>query len=393
MPAEWSNWSGSVHCAPRRMESPATEQALVALVREAARDGLSVRVVGTGHSFMPIAATDGVLISLDDWKGIESHDADRREATVRAGTKLTDLGGELLALGLAMENIGDVDVQSVGGAIGTGTHGTGRTLGNLSTHVTSMRLATAAGDLRECSAEREPDLLRAARVSMGMLGVISTTTLRLQPAFRLHERVWRLPMESCLEQLDHLIAGNTRFEFFWYPVADEASCKTLNPTDGEPNDLGDVEGERIGWSAHVIPSIRVNKFNEMEYAVPAEAGPACFRLVRARMRARHSDVAWPVEYRTLAADDAWLSPAHGRATVTISIHQDARLPFRDFFADIEAIFRDHRGRPHWGKIHYRSAAELRDLYPMWDRFTALRQEMDPVGRFLNVHLAALFGTT
>jgi FAD/FMN-containing dehydrogenase len=155
-------------------------------------------------------------------------------------------------------------------------------------------------------------------------------------------------------------------------------------------DAADAEDERIGWSAEVLPSVRSIKFNEMEYALPAEAGRACFLAVRERMLREHQDVTWPVEYRTLAADDAWLSPAHGRATVTISIHQNARMPHEAFFDDIERIFRSFDGRPHWGKLHSCTRADLRAMYPMWDRFSALRAEMDPDGRFLNDYLRRLF---
>ena len=409
MSALWSNWSGSVHCEPRRVGAPADEAELCALVRDAGREGLSVRVAGTGHSFTPLVATDGLLLSLDNWTGVESCDVPAGRVTVRAGTKLHDLGEELFALGLAMENLGDVDVQSIAGAISTGTHGTGPTLANLSAHVVALRLVTAAGEVLNVSAERDPDLLRAARVSLGMLGILSAVTLRVQPAYCLEERVWREPNALCLERLAERIGSNTRFEFFWFPASDEAECKTLNPTDLSPDEdsaelvVGTpaatspgaprepVERQRVGWSARVIPSVRARLFNEMEYAVPAEAGPECFRQVRTRMLERHPDVLWPVEYRTLAADDAWLSPAYGRETVTISIHQDARLPFRDFFADIEAIFADHLGRPHWGKVHTRTADDLRAVYPKWDDWLAVRARLDPDAVLLNLYLRGLFG--
>lgn len=387
---EWSNWSGSVRCQPQRIETPDSEDEIVRLVHEAGEEAVTVRIAGTGHSFTPLVATDGMLISLDAWQGVEAHSTEPPAATVRSGTKLTALGEDLLERGLAMENLGDVDVQSLGGALGTGTHGTGPTFRNLSAQVTALRMVMATGEVRECSAEQDPDLLRAARVSMGMLGVVSTATLRLLPAFRLHERVWRLPIEECLHRLDHFIARNEHFEFFWHPAADEAECKSLNSSAASPEEWPEIEGERVGWSARILPSVRRLKFNEMEYALPAEEGPSCLKAVRDRMRQRHAEVRWPVEYRTLAADDAWLSPAFGRPTVTISIHEDARLPFQGFFGDIEPIFRSHGGRPHWGKIHGVMAAELRDLYPKWDAFVDLRSRMDPQGRFLNDYLRQLF---
>lgn len=391
MVEEWASWAGSVRCRPARIERPRREEEVVALVRRAASENRTVRVAGSGHSFMPLVETDGVVVSLDELAGVESADAGAAEATVWAGSKLHDLGPPLLERGLAFENLGDVDVQSVGGALGTGTHGTGRALGNLSTQVLGLRLVTGAGELLELSAERDGELLRAARVSLGALGVITRARLRLAPAYRLHERVWSLPVDACLAELEALVAATRHFEFFWIPGPDRVEAKSLDPTDAPVDDLPDQPGERIGWAPHVIPSVREHKFHEMEYSVPAERGPECFRAVRDRMRARHPDVAWPVEYRTVAPDDAYLSPQCGRPTVTISVHQDARLPSREFFADVEHIFRDAGGRPHWGKIHTRTAAELASLYPDWDRFLAARRRLDPGGRFLNRHLRALFG--
>lgn len=387
----WRNWSGSVACAPAGLPRPKSEPELAALVRRAAGEGRSLRVVGTGHSFMPLVATSGYVASLDEWAGIEDVDPSRLEATVRAGTKLGAFGKELLALGLATANLGDIDVQSVGGALGTGTHGTGRSLPNLSAQLASLRLVLASGELLECSPEREPDVFAAARVSFGALGVVSAARFRLLPAYRLHERLRRAPLAEVLERLPEEIAANRHFEFFWFPARDVVETKALNPTAAEPASLEGRKYERIGWSAEVLPSVRELKFNEMEYSVPAEAGLPCMRAVEARMRARWGDVQWPVEYRTLRADDAWLSTAAGRETVTISIHQDASLPYAELFADLGAIFREHEGRPHWGKVHTLGAAELARLYPRFGDFCALRRRLDPKGVFLNELLRKLLG--
>jgi FAD/FMN-containing dehydrogenase len=391
MAETWSNWSGSVTFRPRRIERPASEAELARVVRRAASEGLGVRVYGTGHSFTPLVETDAVLVSLDALAGVQSADPAAREATVLAGTKLSDLGAPLLERGLALENQGDVDVQSLGGALGTGTHGTGKSLGNLSTHPVMLRLVTASGETVECSAERDPELFRAARLSLGALGVISAARLRLCAAYRLHERVWREPIEQALPLVQQRIDESRHFEFFWFPRQDVAELKSLQPTHAEPSSIEGVEGERIGWSADIISSVREQRFNEMEYALPARDGLECFREVRERLRTRHPDVVWPVEYRSLAADDAYLSPAFARDTITISVHQDARLPFRELFSDVEAIFRGYAGRPHWGKIHTRSADELRRLYPEWETFQAVRRRLDPDGRFLSPYLRQLFG--
>lgn len=351
-----------------------------------------MRVAGSGHSFSPIVATDGLLLSLEHLAGIEAFDEGAMTATVRAGTRLHDLGDPLLALGVGLENQGDVDVQALGGAIATGTHGTGATLGSLSTQVTGMRLVGADGEVEHWdeASEARGRPLDAARVSLGMLGIASAITLRVRPAYRLHERTWRTPVDEALGALDGAIAAHRHYEFFWWPHRDLVEHKALDPTELAP---GAAVGrhERVDWSHRIFPTVRDLRFNEMEYAVPAEAGAACFLEVRARMRERHADVAWPVEFRTLAADGTWLGTASGRATVTISLHQAAELPCEAFFRDCEAIFVAHGGRPHWGKMHFRDAAALAGNLPGRDRFRALRAAVDPAGRFLNDHLEALFG--
>jgi FAD/FMN-containing dehydrogenase len=385
----WTNWSGSVSCVPAAQVQPESEGELIDLVRKAREAGQTVRVVGTGHSATPLVATDGLLVSLDRMSGVVRAEPGERRAWVRTGTKLHDLGEPLHELGFAMENLGDVDVQALGGALGTGTHGTGPALPNLSARVSGVRLIDGEGNLRVIK-EDQPELLRAARVSLGALGILTAARLELVPSFRLLERVERIPIERCLRELDERIAATRHFEFFWLPSKDQAEAKSLQPTDLPPEAAaGDYE--RIDWSHRILPSVRELRFFEMEYAIPAEAGPACFRAVRERMQARHRDVVWPVEYRTVAPDDALLSPAQGRATVTISIHQDGRLPYQEFFRDVEPILVEHGGRPHWGKVHTREAPDLEASLPGFAQFAELRRSVDPDGVFLNPHLEAILG--
>jgi FAD/FMN-containing dehydrogenase len=393
----WQNWSGSVACEPQAIITPQSETELPDVVRRAKHDRHTVRVVGTGHSFVPLCATDGVLVSLDELQGIVSTDATLKRATVWGGTKIWQLGEPLLAAGLALENQGDIDKQAIAGALSTGTHGTGHTLGNMSTQVVGLRLVLASGDALECAATHEPEIFKAARVSLGLLGIISQVTLQTLPAYRLHERTWVEPFDECMARLDAHIHATRHFEFFWSPREDACALKALQPVSDPQTALTPApmaEGrlarymkpERIDWSYRIFPSERTLKFNEMEFAVPAEDGPACVREIRQLMQTKHADVIWPIEYRTLHSDDIPLSPAYGRETVTISIHQAAELPQQTFFADAEAIFRNHRGRPHWGKMHSHTARELRDLYPLWDDFLAVRAQLDPHGRFANDYL-------
>ena len=221
------------------------------------------------------------------------------------------------------------------------------------------------------------------------MGALVSVTLALVPAYRLHERVWREPIEQALERLDELVGDTRHFEFFWLPESDEAECKALHPTPDDPG-TSLMVGERIDWSWRIFPSERNRKFIESEWSVAAANGPACFAAIRELMRTRHADVKWPVEYRTVAADDLPLSPAYGRDTVAISIHQGAGRPWESFFRDAEAIFRGFGGRPHWGKWHSLAARDFAARYPRWEEFNRIRREFDPHGRFITPYLRELF---
>jgi FAD/FMN-containing dehydrogenase len=396
---DWRNWAGNVECRPARVETPTSEEDVAGIIRRGA--GV-IRVAGTGHSFTPLCATDGALISLDGMQGVIAGDLNAREAVIWAGTKISRLGDPLRAAGLALENQGDIDYQALAGAIATGTHGTGVHFGSLSSQVTALDLILASGERITCSASVEPALFKAAQLSLGLLGVITRIHLRVLPAYRLHERTWTASFEETMEQLEDLVSANEHFEFFWLPKFDTSAMKALNSTDAEPYgneepDGADTAGtierytrpERVDWSYKIFPSERTVKFVEMEFAVPIANGPDCFRELRRLMREKHPEVSWPIEYRTLRRDDILLSPAYERDSVTLSLHQSNDLPYEHFFADAEAVFRNHGGRPHWGKLHGYTTAELRALYPQWDCFQEQRERVDPHGRFLNPYLRRL----
>jgi FAD/FMN-containing dehydrogenase len=392
MPGEaWANWSGTVRCLPRAIARPTSEAALAALMRDAARRGETVRAAGSGHSHTPLVACGGVIVTLDAFRGVRECDPSGRRARIGAGSLLSSLGEPLRAAGLAMENLGDVDVQTLAGALATGTHGTGRRLGSLATQVAEMRLVTPRGEVIACSADASPDVFDAARVSLGALGIATEVTLRLVPAYRLHERILREDVEACIERFEERSRRHRHCEFFWLPGRDVAEVKILDDTQAAPDPLPDRRWERIDHSDRVLPSVREDRFVELEYAVPAEAGLTCFRELRLLMQRRHPHVVWPVEVRTVAGDGALLSPAHGRETLTVSVHQGVGLPFEALFADAEALLLAHGGRPHWGKWHRCTAAELAPRYPRWDAFARVRQALDPDGTLLNDHLRALLG--
>lgn len=416
-PTHWSNWSGNVTSAPQLIAMPTTEAELVTLVQQAAHGRRSLRIVGTGHSFVPLCATDDLLLSLDHLQGLMSASPLDGTATFWAGTKLHALGDPLWQQGLALANMGDIDRQSLAGAIGTGTHGTGPTLGNLSTQVVGLRLVTAQGEVIDCSSTQDAAIFHAAQLALGALGIITQVTLRCLPAYHLHERTWVAGFDECMAALAMHIAATRHFEFFWVPEVDCCAMKALTVVDepalGVPGTLGRsslnptisssvpgtplpqgrlaryVRAARVDRSYRIFPSERNLKFNETEFAVPAANGPDCLRELRALMQRRYPDVRWPIEYRTLAADELALSPAYGRATVTLSVHQAAELPYNPFFADVEAIFRNHQGRPHWGKIHTHTAQQLADLYPKWSTFQAVRAQLDPDARLLNPYLRGI----
>lgn len=394
----WSNWSGNVSCTPADIEKPASEEQLIALLRESAS---KVRVAGTGHSFTPLCATDGLLLSLENMQGVLATNQQACEATIWAGTPISQIGAPLLDAGLAMQNQGDIDKQALAGAISTGTHGTGLTLGNLSSQVTALRLILATGEVLTCSETVEPEIFKAAQVSLGLFGLISQITLKVLPAYRLHERTWASDVETCFAQVDTLIQNNRHCEFFWLPRYNQCAMKTLHPTEeepwGQPTDPfaapGTIEryalSERVDWSYRVFPSERNARFNEMEFSIPLQDGPSCFEEIRQLMCTKYPDIVWPIEYRTVAADDIYLSPAFGRASVAISVHQSYKLEYEAFFKDVETIFRNYRGRPHWGKIHWHTARDLQELYPMWQQFHVVRQRLDPGGRFMNDYLRSV----
>ena len=387
--SEWANWSGRQTDRPAHVVEPESEADLVAAVELAATEGVPLRAAGASHSHSRVAATNGVLVNMDRWKGVVATDADARTATIRAGTRIYELGEPLHAAGLALRNQGDIDRQSVAGATATGTHGTSPQLQNLSASVVGAKIILAPGHQVTVTADTTPELFEVARHSLGGLGLVTELTFAVRDAYRLHERVWKEDPGDVFGRIDALVADTRHFEFFWMPQGDFCACKSLAETDAEPDDLADIKHERIGWSHNIISSTRNDLHTEMEYAVPAEAGPECFNEVRSMILQDFPDLAWPLEYRTVAADDLWISAANGRPTVTISAHQDISLDDRPLFEACEAIFRRYDGRPHWGKVHYQSGSELAALYPRYRDWWQVRDEHDPNDVFVTGYLASL----
>jgi L-gulonolactone oxidase len=421
----WRNWTGDQRCAPAVLEEPANQAEVVAAVERAVQAGERLRVAGAGHSFSDIVLSDSRLMSLARMNRVLDVDPSGGRVEVEPGITLHDLGEQLAAHGLCLENLGDVDVQTVGGAIATGTHGTGARLPNLSAQVVALRLVVADGSVVEVAEDSDREAYRAARVSLGSLGVVVSVTLRCVPLFTLHRVDEPRPLEETLEGLEASFTANEHFEFFAFPYATVALTRSSNRVEGPPrpgrawrryldevvieNRLfevacrlgrrlpraipwinarsGDIAGRsrRLDQAHRVFATRRLVRFTEMEYAIPREHGAEAVRRVMALVERRRLPVSFPIEVRCVAADDAHLSPSHGRDSCCISVHMYRGAEFESYFRATEAIMDDYDGRPHWGKRHYQAAASLAPRYPRWDDFQRVRAQFDPNGLYGNAY--------
>ena len=385
----WRNWSGRMQCKPASIHFARSEADIAAVVREASRAGTSIRVAGAGHSHAPLVVNDGIIVDASGLSGVISADAKTRRAWVWAGSRIFALGRALHDAGLGLKNQGDIDRQAIAGACGTGTHGTGRALSNLSSAVVGARVVTASGEIVECNASTNPRLFQAVRLSLGAVGIVTRLELELREAYRLKESSWSEPFEPLVAKLDRHIATTRHFEFFWNPVTDVAMAKAIDDTSEDAVYPLAPEGSRCAWSYEVLPNDRPHLHTEMEYSVPAERGPDCLREIRELIRAKFPEMRWPVEYRTLAKDDVWISTAYERPTVTISVHQGITEPDEPYFRACEEVFDRYDGRPHWGKVQYLSGKELAARHPRWRDWWAARDEVDPQQMFLNGYLRSV----
>lgn len=417
--AAWSNWSGSVQATPREIARPRTEAELAQIVARAEK----VRVAGAGHSFMPLCETSGTLLSLSELQGEIAFNADKSRVWAPAGWSLAKLTAKLWEEGVSLINQGDVNPQALAGAIATGTHGTGAELGSISTFARAFRLMLADGSVVTCSETENAELFQAARLSLGLVGVATRIEIDVLPAYHLEERVESHHIDAVAERWDELVASNRHAEFWVFPYADQAIVKTLNPAPGEgelkrQNDMDDrafrvicdlcaalpfltpslqkmivgqnVRTRRVGPAYQIFASERAVRFEEMEYELPRANGWPALREAIAWIKKRKLPATFPFEFRTIAADDIWLSPMHAGPCLSISSHQYAKMPWREFFEGVEPMFRAHGGRPHWAKRHTLTARDVDALYPNAARFKAVRAAHDPGAKFANAHLSALF---
>jgi FAD-linked oxidoreductase len=431
----WRNWAGNVTARPVREVTPASVEELAAAVRQAAEDGLTVKAVGTGHSFTAAAATDGVLIRPQLLTGIRKIDRAAGTVTVEAGTPLKRLNLALAREGLSLTNMGDIMEQTASGAISTGTHGTGRDSASIAAQITALELVTADGSVLTCSAkgtQEERAVFAAARVGIGALGVITAITFSVEPIFLLTAREEPMTFDEVTSTFDELFAENEHFEFYWFPHTGNCNTKRNNRSAGPQKPVSTIRGlfedeflsnglfqaaNHLGRTAPAtIPTIakissralsartytdipykvftspRRVRFIEMEYAVPREALVDTLRELKTMVDRSPLRISFPVEVRTAPADDITLSTASARDSAYIAVHLYKGTPHQAYFTAAERIFTAHQGRPHWGKVHTRDAEYLAKAYPRFSEFTALRDRLDPQRRFTNDYLRRVLGT-
>jgi L-gulono-1,4-lactone dehydrogenase len=429
---EWRNWAGDQVCHPVAQERPSTRNGLVDAIGRAVAAGRSVKVRGAGHSFSEAALTDGVMIDPRGLSRVLDADPPSGLVKVEGGIVLRDLNRELHSRGLAMANLGDIDTQTISGAISTATHGTGSRLQNISAQVSAIEIVTASGKIVMVSDDdADPTAFLAARVGLGALGAISAVTVRAVPAFTLHRADEPLPLDDVLGGFDALAGANDHFEFFVFPYTDQALTIRRNRTDAPlrprsrmnvlinerlmQDKVGDLmfrltaryrrlipalarisarflsEGDYVDHSFKIFSSLRTLRFTEMEWAVPRANGPEAVRRVLDWIAAERYPVAFPLECRVVAADDALLSPSFERDVFYIAVHQYRGMEWRPYFEAVQAIMGEYGGRPHWGKRHMLTADALRLRYPRFDHFLAVRDRLDPGRTFANGYTERCLG--
>jgi L-gulono-1,4-lactone dehydrogenase len=431
MPSEWRNWAGDQRCTPAAIERPGTRAELIDAIGRAAAQRSRVRAAASGHSFTDIACTEGVMLRLERLDRVLAADRDSGLVRVEAGIRLRDLAVALDSHGLALENQGDIDRQTLAGAISTATHGTGARFRSMSAQVESVELVLADGGVAELSADSDPDGLRAARAGLGALGIIYAVTLRTVPAFRIRRVDHPAPLDETLAGLDGLADLHDHFELYVFPHTDVAVLRESERTDDPPRPrsrrrefvqevvlenwvadayarvsrrfssltapLGRALAGRIGRSVKVDRSHRVFaserrvRFTEMEYAIPRENGAEAVRRVFETIEREDLRVSLPIEVRFVAADDAFLSPSHERETCYVAVHMYRGVAWEPYFRGVEEIMDSYGGRPHWGKRHFQTAETLAPRYPRWADFQRVRSLLDPEGRFANAYTDRVLG--
>jgi L-gulonolactone oxidase len=426
----WSNWAGNQQTGTVLLSKPQTESELQQVVQSAQMSGRRVKAVGSGHSFTAIAVSEEVLVDLSDYDEIVAIDKINQTVTVQSGIQLSKLNQALYENSLAMQNLGDIAYQTIAGAISTSTHGTGAKFTGIANQVVALRVVLADSSIVECSANVNAQLFSCARVGLGALGLISTVTLKVVSAFNLAVIEEPMRVDDVLQNLDLHVDSNDHFEFFWVPHTGWALTKRNNRNNlpvepmskmshwysktlmenyafGAVCMLGKARPSLIPKLAKALPSSgrneysdashkvfaskRIIKFYEMEYAIPREACAEALNRVRRMVTDSGFFLNFPVEVRFTAPDEIPLSTASNRESAYIAVHIYKGMNYVPYFTEVESIMNSYQGRPHWGKLHFQSAATLASRYPQWDVFQAVRNQVDPQRMFSNQYLETVLG--
>ncbi|MFJ4044131.1 D-arabinono-1,4-lactone oxidase [Microbacterium sp. NPDC089987] len=429
----WQNWGRTVRAHPRDVVTPTSVEEVCEIVATAGRSGRRVKAVGAGHSFTAIARADDVQMSLDGLSGLRSVDPARQTVTIGAGTRLHEIPALLAPLGLAMQNLGDIDTQSIAGAVSTGTHGTGARFRGIAAQIVGVTLVTGRGERMRVDAEHSPQLLPAVALGLGALGILVEVTVQCVPAFDLRARERAEPLAAVLDSLDARVRDADHFEFFWFPHTDVALTKTntrVRAGDGRAplkpvrrwfdetlmangvfratcalgklvpaavptinRAAARLAGERSfsDVSSRVFATRRTVRFTEMEYALPIDQAVPAFLEVQEAITRGGWRITFPVEVRFAAADELWMSTAYQRPSAYIAVHRAVGEDPQPYFRAVEQIMRARGGRPHWGKLHGRTAADLAGEYPRFADFLTVRDDLDPQRVFANEHLERMLG--
>lgn len=424
----WHNWSESVHCRMEQYLVPHTLGELVSIVHSCKQLGKTIRIVGAGHSFTPLVATSDVMVALHHLKGIDYIDHEKEVVTVWGGTNLKDLGKELYANGYAMQNLGDINAQTIAGAISTGTHGTGIAFGNIPTQIVGLTILCADGNLYKINKEKNAHLFQAARISLGMLGIIVKVDIKVVPSYLLIANSFRLSLDDCIQQIEVLKKENRNFEFYWFPYTKTVQVKTMNVFTGQKQSkqrqnmfkklvvengvfwalseiskrvpkttktistlsaLGVPVGSEVNASHLLYATPRLVKFQEMEYSIPEAAIGDVLKEIEQTIKKQKIKVHFPIECRFVQQDDIWLSPSYKRNSAYIALHMYKGMEFNDYFLAMEEIFQKYEGRAHWGKMHTMTYDDLNKVYPKLNDFLHIRQKWDMEGIFMNTYLQDL----
>ncbi len=425
------NWAGNITWNPSEIAYPSSEEEIQQLVLKAANDRKKIRVIGTGHSFTALCQTENILVNLDKYQGLIAVDKEKVQATVKGGTKLNYLGDLLFKEGMAMENLGDIDVQSIAGTISTGTHGTGTKFGTISTQVIAIRFINGKGEIISCSETENPELFKAAQVSMGALGIITRITLQCIPLYKLSVEMKAAHLNDTLSNLQSHLDNNRNFEFFWLPYTNKVATKTSNiEATSEVDDISffnywseyvlenylfmgiaefakwfpsktqaiskltaDLisDTKKIAYSHKIYATPRLVKFQEMEYNVPADAYQDVMQEVVKTVNTGKYNVHFPIENRWVKGDDIMMSPANGRDSAYIACHVYSNKDAGPYFKALEDIFRAYNGRPHWGKMNTLTPVAIADMYPEFSTFMKHRALQDPDLLFASPYMQRLLG--